>query len=70
MSIPRPSERPSFAQRDAYRDILSEGYAQGRLDDAEFARRTGAAVAATSLARLEGLIADLPRGDLPVPVQR
>lgn len=70
MSIPRSTERPSFGQRDAYRDLLSEGYAQGRLDDAEFARRTEAAVSATSLARLEGLIADLPRGGLPVPVQR
>ncbi|MGO1399262.1 MAG: DUF1707 SHOCT-like domain-containing protein [Brevibacterium yomogidense] len=70
MSTPRPAERPSFGQRDAYRDILSEGYAQGRLDDAEFARRTEAAVSATSLARLEGLIADLPRGGLPVPVGR
>ena len=36
MSIPRLSERPSFAQRDAYRDVLSEGYAQGRLTDDDF----------------------------------
>lgn len=70
MSIPRPAERPSFGQRDAYRDLLSEGYAQGRLDDAEFARRTEAAASATSLQRLEELIADLPRGGLPVPVER
>ncbi|WP_198392155.1 DUF1707 SHOCT-like domain-containing protein [Brevibacterium yomogidense] len=67
MSIPRPSERPSFGQRDAYRDVLSEGYAQGRLNDEEFRRRSDEAAAATSLRRLEELIADLPRGDLPVP---
>lgn len=70
MPVPRPLERPSFGQRDSYRDILSDGYAQGRLDDAEFARRTEAAVSATSLARLEELIADLPRGGLPVPEER
>lgn len=64
MSIPRPAERPSFGQRDAYRDLLSEGHAQGRLDDAEFARQTEAAASATSLQRLEELIADLPRGGL------
>lgn len=67
MSIPRPSERPSFGQRDAYRDVLSEGYAQGRLNDEEFRRRSDEAASATSLRRLEELIADLPRGDLPVP---
>lgn len=67
MSIPRPTERPSFGQRDAYRDVLSEGYAQGRLHDDEFRRRVDEAAAASSLGRLEELIADLPRGDLPVP---
>lgn len=70
MPVPRPSHRPSFGQRDAYRDLLSEGYAQGRLDDAEFARRAEAAQTATSLERLEELIADLPRGDVPLPVAR
>ena len=70
MSIPRPSERPSFGQRDSYREVLSEGYAQGRLNDAEFSRRTEEALAALSLRRLEELIDDLPRGALPVPVER
>lgn len=70
MPVPRPSHRPSFGQRDSYREVLSEGYAQGRLNDEEFARRTDAATSATSLERLEELIADLPRGELPVPVAR
>ena len=46
------------------------GSRQGRLDDAEFARRAEAAQSATSLERLEELIADLPRGAVPVPVDR
>lgn len=70
MPVPRPSHRPSFGQRDSYREVLSEGYAQGRLNDAEFSRRTEEALAATSLERLEELVTDLPRGDLPVPAAR
>lgn len=67
MPIPRPSERPSFAQRDAYREVLSDGYAQGRLGDADFRTRLDAAAQATTLRDLEELIADLPRGELPIP---
>lgn len=68
MSIPRLSERPSFAQRDAYRDVLSEGYAQGRLTDDDFEVRLQLLQEATTLRDLEGLISDLPRGSIPVPV--
>lgn len=68
MSIPRLSERPSFAQRDAYRDVLSEGYAQGRLTDDDFEVRLQLLQEATTLQDLEGLISDLPRGSIPVPV--
>lgn len=67
MPIPRPSERPSFAQRDAYREVLSDAYAQGRLGDADFRSRLDEAAQATILRDLEELVADLPRGDLPVP---
>ncbi|GAA4282538.1 hypothetical protein GCM10022261_00690 [Brevibacterium daeguense] len=69
MRTPRPTERPSFAQREAYRKVLAEGYAQGRLNEQELARRAGAAVHASTLADLEELIADLPRGSLPVPIE-
>lgn len=68
MSIPRLSERPSFAQRDAHRDVLSEGYAQGRLTDDDFEVRLQLLQEATTLRDLEGLISDLPRGSIPVPV--
>lgn len=70
MPVSRRSDRPSFRQRDSYRDVLSDGYAHGRLNDAEFARRTEEALVATSLELLEELIGDLPRGALPVPVER
>lgn len=70
MSTPRLSERPSFVQRDAYRDVLSDGYAQGRLADEDFDERLQRVHEADHLSDLESLIADLPRGDLPVPVGR
>lgn len=70
MPHPRPSERPSFAQRDAYRDVLSDAFAQGRLNDQEFSRRLDRAASATVLGDLEELVADLPRGDLPVPAEQ
>jgi hypothetical protein len=70
MPHPRPSERPSFAQRDAYRDVLSDAFAQGRLNDQEFSRRIDRAASATVLGDLEELVADLPRGDLPVPAEQ
>jgi hypothetical protein len=68
MSTPRLSERPSFAQRDAYRDVLSDGFAQGRLVDEDFDVRLQLVHEADRLSDLESLISDLPRGDLPVPV--
>lgn len=68
MSTPRLSERPSFAQRDAYRDVLSDGFAQGRLADEDFDVRLQLVHEADRLSDLESLISDLPRGDLPVPV--
>ena len=70
MPHPRRSERPSFAQPDAYRDVLSDAFAQGRLNDQEFSRRLDRAASATVLGDLEELVADLPRGDLPVPAEQ
>ena len=51
--------RPSFEERDRYLDLLSQSYANGRLDDEEFARRSqgvlGAVTHRDALAYFEGL---------------
>jgi len=64
---PRLDERASFSDRDAYRDVLTEAYGEGRLDDETFARRSAVLEDSVTFAQLEELIADLPRGDIPVP---
>lgn len=67
MHQPRLTDRPSFAQRDAYRDVLARGYAEGRLDDAEFEARVGRMDRCETVEGLERQVADLPRGELPRP---
>jgi hypothetical protein len=66
---PRAADRPSTVQREEYRTVLAEGFAVGRLDRAEFDRRLSLAAEAVTLQDLEQLIADLPRGEVPVPLQ-
>jgi hypothetical protein len=52
--------RVSDAERQAVTDRLSEHYAEGRLDQAEFDDRSGRALSAKTRADLNGLFDDLP----------
>jgi len=61
--------RVSDAERQAVADRLSEQFAAGRLDQAEFDERVGRAMSAKTRADLSGLFADLPETGAPaVPV--
>lgn len=60
--------RPSFEERDRYLDLLSTAYADGRIDEVEFRRRSDGVLEAVThsdaIAQFEGL----PRPNvLPVP---
>jgi hypothetical protein len=63
--------RVSDAERQSMSECLSQHYADGRLDDAEFQERLGRAMSAKTRSDLSGLTYDLPRGDgevaVPVP---
>ena len=52
--------RVSDAERQAVADRLSDHYADGRLDQAEFDERVGRAMSAKTRADLNGLFDDLP----------
>jgi hypothetical protein len=52
--------RVSDAERQAVADRLAEGFADGRLDQAEFDERAGLAMNAKTRADLAGLLDDLP----------
>lgn len=54
------SIRVSDQDRSDTMQQLCEGFAQGRLDQAEFVARTDRALAATNWAELHGLTGDLP----------
>jgi hypothetical protein len=57
--------RVSDAERQAVSDSLAEHFAAGRLDQAEFDRRLGQAMSATTRGDLSGLFADLPGTGAP-----
>src|SRR5580700_10275292 len=57
--------RVSDAERQAVTDRLSEHYAEGRLDQAEFDDRSGRALSAKTRADLNGLFDDLPAPAVP-----
>jgi uncharacterized membrane protein len=57
--------RVSDAERQAVTDRLSEHFAAGRLDQAEFDERVGRAMSAKTRADLSGLFADLPDTGAP-----
>ena len=57
--------RVSDAERQAVTDRLSEHFAAGRLDQAEFDERVGRAMGAKTRADLSGLFADLPETGAP-----
>lgn len=63
--------RPSFEERDRYLDLLSAAYADGRIDDVEFRRRTDGVLEAVThrdaIAQFDGL----PRPNvLPAVIDR
>jgi hypothetical protein len=53
-------QRLSDAERQVVTDRLSQHFADGRLDHAEFDERVGRAMTAKTRADLSGLFADLP----------
>ena len=57
--------RVSDTERQAVADRLSEHFAAGRLDQAEFDERVGRAMGAKTRADLSGLFADLPETGAP-----
>jgi hypothetical protein len=57
--------RVSDAERRTVTDRLSEHFAAGRLDQAEFDERVGRAMSAKTRADLSGLFADLPETGAP-----
>ena len=62
----QPSLRVSDAERDRAAGVLRDAYAEGRLTTEEFHERTGAALAARTVADLAPLTADLPAPRAPV----
>jgi hypothetical protein len=62
--------RVSDAERQEVADRLSEHFAAGRLDQAEFDERVGQAMNAKTRADLNGLFADLPDTGAPAVPER
>ena len=58
---PDPALRASDAERDLVAAELGQHYQAGRLDQAEFDERVGAALAACTRRELADLLTDLPR---------
>ena len=69
---PDPNMRVSDAERTEVAETLSEHYADGRLDQAEFKERLDRAMAAKTRADLAGLMTDLPplASSTPPPTPR
>jgi hypothetical protein len=63
-------QRLSDADRQAVTDRLSQHFADGRLDQAEFDERVGRAMTAKTQADLSGLFADLPDTGAPAVPER
>jgi hypothetical protein len=67
----RPDLRVGTAERSEVADALSQHFAEGRLDTAEFNERTEQAMTAKTRADLSTLLADLPGHEAPpVPTRR
>src|SRR5215469_4917433 len=62
-----PDLRASDAERDAVANQLGQHFQDGRLDQAEFDERLGAALAAKTRRDLDSLLADLPQGSAARP---
>ncbi|GAA4819580.1 DUF1707 and DUF4190 domain-containing protein [Streptomyces ziwulingensis] len=55
----------SHADRERAVDVLRAGYAEGRLEKAEFDQRVARAYAARAVGELAVLVGDLPQGPVP-----
>lgn len=62
------SMRPSFGERDAFRSALSQAYADGRIDDEEFARRSSLVETGRGADELRRALKDLPQPDVRFPI--
>ncbi|MCZ9346143.1 DUF1707 domain-containing protein, partial [Streptomyces sp. TRM76130] len=62
----QPSVLASHAERERAVDVLRAGYAEGRLEHAEFEKRVAGAYGARTVGELATLVADLPQGPAPV----
>jgi hypothetical protein len=71
MGLSEPHEiRAGDRDRDAVVQRLQEAFAEGRLDDEEFDRRTRAALTAQLSSDLAVLTRDLPASTSPAPILR
>lgn len=59
--------RPSFVERDAFRSALSAAYADGRIDDQEFARRSTLIETGNHASDLQRALTDLPQPEVEFP---
>lgn len=61
--------RAGHADRDRTIDVLKAAFAEGRLSAQEYEQRHEAAAAAQTYGQLATLVADLPSGPMPAPLQ-
>ncbi|MFD5465609.1 DUF1707 and DUF4190 domain-containing protein [Kitasatospora sp. NPDC127059] len=66
---PQAAMRASHADRDRTVDVLKAGFAEGRLSAEEYGQRHEAAARAVTYGELAALVADLPSGPMPAPLQ-
>ncbi|MGC2939561.1 MULTISPECIES: DUF1707 SHOCT-like domain-containing protein [unclassified Brevibacterium] len=59
--------RPSFVERDAFRTALSNAFADGRIDDEEFERRSTLIETGSRASDLQKALEDLPRPEVEFP---
>lgn len=59
--------RPSFAERDSYRSALSQAFADGRIEEDEFSRRSALVETGQSADELREALADLPQPEVEFP---
>lgn len=60
-----PAMRASHADRERAVDVLKAGFAEGRLQQAEYEQRISRAYQAQTHHELQMLVADLPQGPVP-----
>lgn len=62
--------RPSFAEREAFRNALAEAFAEGRIDEHDFGRRVEAIESGERVDDLLQALEGLPSGGIEVATQR